>query len=770
MRGRRRGGGMTRLACLLLALACVAAGFAAVALPQPAWAQAGTTIREVRVEGIERIEPETVRSYIQLRAGQPFDPKLVDDSLKSLFATGLFADVSIRREGDAVIVRVTENPIINLVAFEGNDVVETSTLTREVQVRSRVVYTPTRVQNDVARIQELYRRQGRFAVEVEPKVIQRDQNRVDVVFEINEGPPTKIRTISFIGNESFSDSRLRSAIGSAEHRWWSFLTADDIYDPDRIAFDQELLRRFYLARGYPEFSVLSATVELTPDRDSFYVTFTVEEGPRYTFGETRITTQLRQVDTEQLMRAVTYRKGNVYNADEVDKTVNQITDAVATLGYAFVEVRPNPVLDREARVVDMEYEVREGPRTFVERIEIGGNVRTEDRVVRREFRLVEGDAFNAAKYRLSQRRIRDLGFFKKVTFDQEPGSAPDKTVLKVNVEEQSTGSLSIGAGLSSTEGVVTQFQLQERNLLGKGQNLALTASVGTKSQQYDIAFTEPYFLGRNLSAGFDLFKIDRKRTDSITFEQERGGGAVRLGFSYNERLSQSVNYRLEEKRVSNVDPNASLFVRRQEGTAVTSSVGQSIAYDTRDSRLEPNEGFLVRLSNDLAGLGGDSRYLRSRLEGATYHPVLFDWVLRFGAEAGYIVGLGEDIRIDDRYFLGGDSFRGFATGGIGPRDAATGDALGGVKYVTATAEAAIPIGTSTTYRPRAFVFTDMGTLMDSNESGAGILEDDMIRVSVGVGIGMATPFGSVRINFAQAVRKASFDRTELFSFRIGAGF
>lgn len=755
----------------LAAILASAPAFVAAFVPGPALAQdAGGVIREIRVEGIERIEPETVRSYLPLRAGQVFEPQQVDASLKALFATGLFADVSIRRDGDVVIVRVVENPIISRVAFEGNDVINIDTLTKEVQLRSRVIYTRTRVQADVKRIQDLYRRQGRFAVSVEPKVIQRSQNRVDVVFEIREGAPTKIRRVTFIGNRVYSDSRLRSVVSSAETRWYSFLTADDIYDPDRIAFDQELLRRHYFKNGYPEFSVLSATAELSPDQENFYLTFTVEEGPRYRFGDIKINSNLRQLDAKNLYSVVTFKKGATYDSQEVENTVNKLTDAVGNLGFAFVEVRPNPVRDRDNKVVNMEFDIREGPRTFVERIEIEGNVRTEDRVIRREFRLVEGDAFNAAKFRLSQTRIRDLRFFKNVTVDRVAGSAPDRTVVKVKVEEQSTGALTVGAGVSTSQGVVTQLSLVERNLLGKGQQIGFKAALGTKAQNFEINFTEPYFLERDMSAGFDLFKTIRRKTNSITFQQEKLGAGVRLGFRYNDRLTQGLGYRIEQKEISNVSDSASLFVKRQAGSSTTSAVNQSLTYDVRDSKIEPTEGYVIRLGNDLAGLGGDARYLRNTLTAASYFRTPLNTIFKLGGELGYIFGLGEDIRIDDRYFVGGESLRGFPNGGIGPRDQATGDALGGLRYMTGTAELGFALANATSFKPKGYIFTDVGTLADSGETGSGIQEDDLIRVSTGIGFGFGTPLGSIRFDFAKALRKASFDKTEIFSFKFGTGF
>ncbi len=757
-------------ACAFLAMGMVVALAPLVARSASAQSASSVVIREIRVEGIERIEPETVRSYLPLRAGAVYEPRQIDVSLKALFATGLFSDVGIRLEGDVVIVRITENPIINRVAFEGNDVVETSVLLAETQLRSRVVYTRTRVQNDVKRLQEVYRRQGRFAATVVPKVITRSQNRVDLIFEIKEGEPTKIRKITFIGNRVYSDSRLSSVVASAETRWYSFLTGDDFYDPDRLLFDQELLRRHYLKNGYPEFNVLSAMAELSPDQKTFILTFTVDEGKRYAFGDFTIDSQLKALDSKGLRSAVSYKPGDTYNAEEVEKTVNALTDAVGSLGYAFVEVRPEPKRDKESLKVNMTYSVREGPRTYIERIEIGGNVRSEDRVIRREFRLVEGDAFNAAKYRLSQRRIRDLNYFKDVKFEQVPGSAPDKTVIKARVQEKSTGSLSLGAGVSSSAGFVTQVSLSERNLLGKGQQLSLSASVGTTEQQFDIRFTEPYFLGRNLAAGVDLFNTTRRKTDSIAFEQVKTGAGLRLGFRYNEHLYQNVGYKVESREINDVDDTASLFVRRQEGKNTTSALTQSVSYDLRDSRLDPTEGYVVRLSNELAGLGGDSRYLETVLSATSYHRTIFDSILRVGGEIGYIVGLGHDIRIDERFFIGGDKLLGFQNGGIGPRDQATGDALGGKQYATAIAEVGIPLMSANSFKPRGYLFTNAGTSSESDETGSGIQDDDLIRVGAGVGVGFSTPFGAIRFNLTQAVRKASFDKTEVFSFRFGTTF
>ncbi|MFQ5984385.1 MAG: outer membrane protein assembly factor BamA, partial [Alphaproteobacteria bacterium] len=485
------------------------------------------TIEEIRVEGNQRIEAETVRSHVrrELREGDFFDPQQIDRALKSLFATNLFADVNMRREGNVLVVRVVENPIINQLAFEGNQRIDDEALEAEVQLRPRVVYTRTKVKNDVTRILALYRRSGRFAATVEPRVIQQPENRVDLVFEIDEGPPTRVRKIIFIGNRRFSDSRLNDVIATKESpRWYrpstwrQLITADDTYDPDRLSFDEDLLRRFYLSRGYADFRVRSVVAELTRDRRDFFITFTVEEGERYRFGKIDLDSRLRDLDESSLFASVKTFSGEWYNEDLVEETIQELTDAVGSLGFAFVDIRPLGSRDRESRTIAVTYEIAEGPRVYVERINIAGNVRTRDEVIRREFRLAEGDAFNTAKIRRSQQRIRNLDFFKTVDVTKQPGSSPDKTIMDVEVLDKPTGALSFGVGLSSIEGVLTDIRVSERNLLGRGQDLALGLSVSTRRQEIDLSFTEPYFLNRELSAGFDVFRRTVDRQDESSFD------------------------------------------------------------------------------------------------------------------------------------------------------------------------------------------------------------------------------------------------------------
>lgn len=725
------------------------------------------------MEGTERIEPETVRSYLLVQPGDPFNAERIDRSLKALFATGLFADVNIKREGDALVVRVVENPIINRIAFEGNKKLTDTQLQAEVQLKPRTVFTRTKVQSDVKRILDLYRRNGRFAANVDPKVIQLAQNRVDLVFEIDEGASTGIKRISFIGAREFSASRLKEVIQTRESRWYRFFSSDDIYDPDRITYDRELLRKFYLSEGFADFRVISAVAELAPARDGFYLTYTIEEGQRYKFGKIDLVNQLKDVTPEELRPALTMRTGDRYNADQVEATINRLTDALGNLGYAFVDVQPRVTRNAETHTIDIVFEVREGPRVYVERINIAGNIRTLDKVIRREFRLVEGDAFNSARLRRSQQRIRNLGFFKKVDVTTDPGSAPDKTVISVNVEEQSTGEFSIGVGFSTTDGPLADISIRERNLLGRGQDLRLGFTLAQRVQQLDFSFTQPYFLDRNMSAGIDIFELVRNQQTQSQFDQNSLGGALRAGYQITEPLRQTLKYTLRRDEITNVASTASTYIKQSAGTRTTSAFGQVLLFDRRDNRQDPTEGYFAQLSNDLAGFGGSVRYFRTVVNSGYFYPIAPQWVVTILGEGGYIVGINDAVQIEDRFFVGGDNLRGFATGGIGPRDANTRDALGGNIYYTGTVSLGFPLGLPQEIGLTGRVFTDFGSLFKldvQSTPSAPILQSSSIRVSAGAGLSWSSPLGPIRLDVGLPFIKQSFDKKELFRVSFGTRF
>ena len=733
-------------------------------------------VRAIDVTGNQRIEADTIRSYMLLQPGDAFDADRLDRSLRTLFATGLFRDVTVTRQGDRVVVNVEENPIVNRVAFEGNSKVSDDVLRTEVTLRPRAVFTPQQAQADRQRILDIYARRGRFAAQVEPKLIQLDQNRVDVVFEITEGPAALVSRINFVGNTAFSDSRLRDVVATREQAWYRILSTSDIYDPERLNFDRELLRRYYLRSGYADVQITGATAELAPDRSGFFVTYTIDEGPRYRVGNVEVTSTLRGVDTDRLRREISFSEGDWYDGDAVERAVEAMTDSPALANVPFVEIRPRVQRNRDARTVDVTFEVGEGTRAFVERIDINGNIRTADRVIRREFRLAEGDPLNAAQVRRSRQRIRDLGYFSNVDITAAPGSRPDRAVLNTTVVERPTGEISLGGGFSTDAGFLADFGIRERNFLGNGIDARLQALLAQRRSQLDFSVTDPAFLDRNLSAGVDLFYLQRDLQDIASYSERRYGTVLRAGYEFNERLRQSWAYSLVNRNVFDVQTNASRFIKEQTGATLLSQLGTTVAYDTRDSRIEPRAGYIVRLGGDFAGLGGDVSYVRLRADVAGYVPFERllgdpDYVLVLQAGVGLLEPWGDrDERIIDRFFLGGDNLRGFALAGAGPRDVTTGDPLGGRLIWTQTTEFRFPLPVPSEIGLLGRAFVDVGSLSNTPLTGVGVVDDSSPRVGAGVGVSWRTPVGLINIDIAQAVVKKSYDDTQLIRFGFGTRF
>ncbi|WP_041796236.1 outer membrane protein assembly factor BamA [Pararhodospirillum photometricum] len=744
----------------------------------PTGGVSGVVVQRIVIEGTQRIESETVRTYLSLHEGEPYDPAKADRSLKELFETGLFSDVTMNQDAGVLTVKVVENPIINRIAFEGNRRIEQDALEKEIQLRPRVVYTRVKVQEDVQRILELYRRSGRYAVSVEPKIIQQEQNRVDLVFEINEGPSTTVKRIAFIGNQKYSDADLREVVETSESAWYRFLSSTDSYDPDRLNYDRELLRRYYLKHGYADFEVKSAVAELSPDKESFFLTFTVSEGERYRFGQINVETTLEALNPEVLRAELDLKAGDWYNADKVEKTVQKLTDKVGTLGYAFVDVRPRVERDPEARTIGMTFQIDEGPRVFVERIDINGNMRTHDEVIRREVSLAEGDAFNTAKLRRSRQNIQDLGYFEKVDVTNEPSpTAADRTVVKINVAEKSTGEVSFGVGWSSSVGALVEVGVRERNFLGRGQDLKASVSWAQRRSQVDISFTEPYFLDRRLKAGVDVYALERDLTDESSYDYRSIGTALRLGYNYNESWSHSFRYNAEYTDIIDVDDDASVYIRNQPDNTVVSLVGHTLTYDKRDSKLNPKDGYFVSLGNDIAGLGGTEYFVRSDLKAGYYAP-LGDWLdwnpawsLSVRGQAGYIVGLGKDVNINQRYNLGGSNLRGFAAAGASPRDSSTDDALGGNWVSTGTVEIGVPLGLPDDLGLSGRLFSDFGMIGRPDDFDSSLIDASTSpRLSFGGGVTWVSPVGPIAIDVGFPVVKKSFDETELLRISFGSRF
>ena len=801
----------------------------APAVPENIAPSTSGIVRAIVIKGTERLETDTVRSYIELNVGDRYDRDRLDKALKELYASELFADATILDDNGTLTVQVKENPVINRILIEGAKRVKEDKIREEIRLAPRQIFTRSKTRADVGRILELYRRSGRFAAAIEPKIVQLDQNRVDVVFEISEGPKSKVRQINILGNAKFADGKLRAAMATRQARPYRLFTSADTYDPDRLAYDQQKLRQFYLTEGYADFRVVSAVAELTPDRRDFIVTYVVEEGERYKFGEVNLESQIRDIKPDAFKSLIRIRKGDWYNAQKVESTVDTLSETSGLLGYAFADVRPQFNRDKDKREMNLTFAINEAPRVYVERININGNTLTKDPVIRREFRLAEGDAFNSFKVKRSKDRLQQLGFFQdKLEIEQKPGSSPDKIVLEANLQEKPTGELQVSAGFSSLERFILSLSIRQRNFRGKAQEVRLSANISSYSKSIEAGFTEPYLFGRNLALGFDLFRRDynafnytSKSTRNTTYSQTTTGGQLRVGFAITEFWAASVRYGLSYDQISldqntyfSTDANGNKFCDPLKagrylcdslGSYTTSSVGYSLSYNSLNNYLRPSRGQRFSFSQDLAGVGIGVKYLRSRANYDVYFPLLRDsgFILNIGGEAGYIAGYGgSKVRLTDRFFLGEPQVRGFGIRGIGPRVLripldATGkpitdrkqfvdDALGGEAYYRGRIELEVPLGSAgAELGLRPSIFADAGAVfkvatpalinLPNTATTTGFNEifqgnSAKPRLSVGAGVSWNSPFGPFRFDVAKALLKQPGDNTQVFQFNVGTQF
>jgi outer membrane protein insertion porin family len=728
--------------------------------PAPVVAPAqGGTVKSIAVVGSQRIEADTVRSYIRLRPGARYNNEIIDDAIRQLLETELFADVQIRDDNGALTIEIRENPVVNRIILEGNKRLKEDKIRPEIKMAPRQIFTRSKVRADVARIVELYQRQGRFAATVEPKMVTLDQNRVDLVFEISEGPKSKVQQINIIGNEKFKDKQLRGEMATKQARLTTFLSSRDSYDPDRLAYDQAKMRQFYLTQGYADFRVVSAAAELTPDKKDFIITYVVEEGDRYKFGEVSIESELR--DFKPNMSLVPTKKDDWYNAKMVEDTVERLQESAGLFGYAFAEVNPDFVRDKEAKTMSLTYKIGDAPRVYVERIDINGNTNTQDKVIRREFRVAEGDAFNSFAVKRSSDRIQSLGYFQeKLEIEQKPGSAPDRIVLEANVEEKSTGELSLSAGFSSLERFILNFSIQQRNWRGKGQILRASVNYSSYSKSLELGFTEPYFLDRNIALGGDIYRRDFNSFNfglnnqrNTTYQNTTTGGQLRVGVPITEFWSFAGRYGLNFDDVT-LDRSIYFFNGQCDiliagrylcdaiGKRTTSTLGYSVFFDNLNNRVRPSAGSRFVFNQDIAGLGGNVKYIKTSADIKSYKRLFGNFVASASLEGGYVHpfggnsgSTGDRVRLTDRFYLGEPQIRGFDIRGVGPRvirqdyDFTTSslvtnrqnvvdDAVGGRAYYLGKLELEIPLGSGAKELGlRPSIFLDVGSVFGVKKPG-----------------------------------------------------
>jgi outer membrane protein insertion porin family len=817
-------------------------GFVAISIGTADVSVAQSAQTRIDVEGNRRVEADTIRSYFRVGGTERLDSATVDAALKSLYATGLFQDVRITPGNGRILVSVVENPVINRVAFEGNHKAKDEQLSSEVQSKPRGTFSRATVQNDVQRIIEVYQRNGRYDVQVDPKIIELPNNRVDLVFEINEGAKTGVEKIIFVGNNAFSDYRLKDVIKTGVTNWLSFLKSNDVYDADRIEVDRDLLRRFYLKNGFADVRIVSAVGEYDPEGKGFVITFTIDEGVQYHFGAVNLVSNVPEVPPESLRYKLRVESGKVYNADAIEKSVEDTTIEMARRGYPFASVRPRGERNPANRTVDVTFVVEEGPRTYIERINIRGNTRTRDYVIRREFDIVEGDPYNRALVDRAERRIKNLGYFKNVKITTEPGSAPDRIIIDCDVEEQSTGEFSFSGGYSTADGVIGEVSLGERNLMGTGDIAKISVQYGQYARGFDLSFVEPYLFGQRLAFGWDAFWKERLPTPYVSYGSKTIGGDIKLGIPLTENISAQARYTGYSQEISlpwqldncnNINPNSalgtypepikenlidpatgvpfsqdstqqncfqdgesSLAVRKElaAGPVFVSSPGYTVAYNTLDNSRNPTNGLIAQLKQDVAGAGGDVRFVKSTLDVRLYNEIFPDIVAFVRGQGGYATGWGgEGLRMLDHFQAGPNLVRGFAPAGFGPRDVTqsvqlcgapmlecgTNDALGGSLYWAASLEVQMPMF----FAPKDFgmklaFFGDAGWLGDYvgptswAQTGETLVQSpaNNIRSSVGVGLIWDSPFGPLRFDLAYPITKEPWDFKQLFQFGGGTRF
>lgn len=760
------------------------------------------------VEGNRRVEADTIRSYFK-SAGGALTPVQIDEGLKGLYATGLFQDIKIRHVGGRIVVTVIENPVINRIQFEGNIKAKDEQLLGEIQSKVRGTLSRPVVQSDTQRIIEQYRRNGRFNVQVVPKIIELPNNRVDLVFEITEGKKTGVKTIRFVGNRYYSDFRLKDVIKTTETNILSFLKSSDVYDPDRIEADRDLLRRFYLKHGFADVRITAAQSEFDPATNAFVVTFTIEEGDQYKFGTVDIQSNVRAVDAASLTDRLKTRAGAVYNAEAVEKSVEEIAIAVARRGYPFAVVRPRGDRDFENHRINVAFVVEEGQRAYIERIQIRGNTRTRDFVIRREFDIAEGDAYNRALIDRAERRLKNLGYFKSVKITNEPGTSPDRIVINVEVEEQSTGEFSISGGYSTADGWLAEVGIGERNLLGRGQAARASVQYGQRAKGFELSFVEPYFLDYRVAMGLDAFYKETNNQLYQSYNTTTFGGSIRFGFELREDLSLQLRYSLASQEITiqngnnclatvpwipgvsnasgtscadyTVVPSLPVRLSFNQGAQLTSAAGYSLIYNTLDNNKSPTSGVRAELKQDLAGLGGDVNFIRTSGDVRLYQEVIPDFIGLLRFQAGNIASWGgSNLRFNDQFQGGPNLVRGFRQNGFGPRDLTswtTQDSIGGTNFWAATAELQIPLY----FIPkdvgiRGAVFADAGSVWDYKGpvSVPGetmtYADSNKIRSSVGAGLVWDSPFGPLRFDYAIALTKESYDIVQQFRFGGGTRF
>ncbi|MBF0610997.1 MAG: outer membrane protein assembly factor BamA [Magnetococcales bacterium] len=746
---------------------------ALLASPMSGWtADPANIIRGIRIDGIKRVEPETVKSYLSLEEGGEFDPVKTRKSIQALFKTGFFKDVELEREGNTLVVRVVENPMVDEVVFEGGEAYSAEDLKKITQIKSRSIFDRAKADRDLAALRQAFRIKGLFLAEVEMQIKHLDENRIKVVYKINEGEKSKVREVRIVGNNAFKDKELMKKMMIQPSGWFSWFSDDDTYDREKLLFDQEQLRNYYLDHGYAKARVETSVAELTADRSAFVVTHNVTEGDLYHFGAIRLQTDFNELPQEELEKKIEIVEGDMFSRGQLRKTLETLSDVIGDYGYAFMDVQPITDLDDENKKVDVLINIRKGRRVYLNRIEVSGNTRTRDEVVRRELRMVEGDRFSTSQVKRSKERLKNLDFFETVEVVTPSSGESDRVDVQVHVEEKSTGTFTIGAGYSSLDNFIGMSSISQNNFLGRGQRVVLSFALSSRITEFNISFSDPYFMGERVAFGMDVYNHQADRRNLSGYKQESYGTGFRFGFPISEYLTNWVSYGFANIELKDIPSYASRSIKEQAALSpyTVSTIGDALIWDSVDSKLVPTKGRRHKLGGDFAGVGGDVKYVRLSTDNSLFMPIFRENLVghvRF--RAGVIHPLGDrDIPMFERYYVGGsNSLRGFKNAGVGPRTK-EGEAYGGTHMETLSTELLFPFFALGDKGVRGVAFFDMGTVGNLDGVPVGTYNDNSIRMSTGAGVHWNSPFGPLKFELGFPLTKTEYDRTRTFDFSIGA--
>ena len=722
---------------------------------------------QIVIQGNKRLESELILRSSGLKE-MGLDDRSFSQAIKNLYRSGYFSDVNIYKSKGVVYVNVRENPIIDLISIEGNKEITDEIILEEIGTRPRNVFSRELIKNDSEKILTLYKRQGFFSTFVEPKIIKVDENRVNLVFEVFEGKEATIKKVNFTNNKIFSDSTLKDVISSTEYRWYEFWGTNDRFDKDRINYDKDLLKKYYFDNGYIDFEIVSVNSSLVDNRKDFIVNFTIFEGKRYKITNVKFNSSIRNLSSIKIKDLVDVDKGDWFSSKELDDAIKKITDETSNMGYAFVDVSPR-IKKIGDNKVEVTFEIQEGTKIFIDRINISGNVKTNDDVIRRELTFVEGDAYNSSKIKESERHIRGTGLFDNIEIKIDEMVGTNKTEVDVGVTERSTGQFTVGAGFSSLDGAIGSIGIKESNLFGEAKELSLNLGLSTRKSEIDLSFTDPYFLNKDLAAGIDIFNIRRNQKTYSGYKHNIIGFKLRTGFEIIDDLRYFSSYTLKRDKIHDIDNDTSIYIQAQEGKRVTSVIGQALQYDELNDRINPTDGYRVRFDVDYFGLGGDSEHILTELKIANFLRITDGVILGNFLEGGYIASIKE-VKINDLFFLNGDQLRGFKNLGVGPRDSSTSDSLGGEVYYVNRNELTFPVGLPDDLGIGGLIFADIGTVYNTSSSGSNIRDESSLRASAGIGLSWLSPFGPVKFYLSKAILKENYDKKEIFRFSFGTTY